>query len=109
GQDDVVGDRLAHDEAKLPPVLGAVGDSPVECLTRTGNVGGLAVEGDGAPVRRGDAEEGQPNIGTAGADESGESEHLASMNLEGNVFEGAVFRQPFDFETDLTGLTASAV
>ena len=53
-------------------------------------VTGVAVERDLARVRRGDPEERQPDVGAAGADETGEAEHFAGAQLEGDVLKDAL-------------------
>ena len=51
---------------------------------------GLAAEQDSAGGRRLDAEESETDIGAAGADQPGEAEHLAAMEIEGHAFEHAL-------------------
>ena len=53
-------------------------------------VSGLAVEHDRAGRRRLDAEQREADIGAAGADQPGEAEHLAAMEIEADVLEDAV-------------------
>ena len=47
----------------------------------------LALEGDGAADRAVDAEEGAGKLGAAGADETGEPEDFAAMEVEGDLLE----------------------
>ena len=50
----------------------------------------LAAEKDGSRRRRFDAEKGKSDIGAARADQPGEAEHLAAVEIEGDAFEHAL-------------------
>ena len=51
---------------------------------------GLPREQDRSRRRRLDAEKGESDIGAARADQSGEAEHLAAVEIEGDAFEDAL-------------------
>ena len=53
----------------------------------------LAAEEDRSRSRRLDAEKGEPDIGPACADQAGEAEHLAAMEIEVDAFEYALAAQ----------------
>ena len=59
-------------------------------------VTGAAVELDLAAVRGGDAEERQPDVGAAGADQTGKPEHLAGAEVERDVLKRALAAQTAD-------------
>ena len=89
-QRDVGRDRHRQRQAELAAVLGDVGDAERHRLARRcGSVTRLAVEHDRPRGRRRDAEEGEADIGAPGADQAGEAQHLAAVQVEADVLEDA--------------------
>ena len=68
----------------------------------------LAIDGDRAALGRGDAEEGESDVGATGADEPGEADDLAGANLEAHIFERAGATEALDAQHGRTGLVTRA-
>ena len=89
-QRNVGEDRHRENQPELATVLGHIGDAEVHAIARRADCDRLAVEKDGSRRRRFDAEKGKSDIGAARADESGEAEDLAAVEIEGDAFENAM-------------------
>ena len=89
-QRDIGEDRHRENQPELATVLGHVGDAEVHAIARRADCDGLAVEKDGPRRRRFDAEKGKSDIGAARADEPGEAEDLATVEIEGDALENAM-------------------
>ena len=63
----------------------------------------LAVDLDRAPLGRSDAEQGEPDVGAAGTDQSGEADNLSGANLEVHIFERSRTAQPVDPQDRFAG------
>ena len=71
--------------------------------------GSRAVELDAAALGGRDAEERQPDVGAARADETGEPEHLAGAQVERDALEGALDREVLDAQDDLARVRRCAL
>ena len=63
---------------------------------------------DRASLGRSDAEQGEPDIGSAGADEPGEPDHLTGPHFEIHIFERAGTAEPLDPQHRVAGHVAGA-
>ena len=98
---DVGGERLRQRESQLTAVLGQVRDPLAHRLPRRADHHRPAVELHAADLRRRDPEERERDVGPPGADQAGEAQHLAPVDLEAHAGEDAVPPDPGDAEGQL--------
>ena len=103
GQRDVGRDRQGEDEPELPSVLGRVRDPPPDRVVGRSDAHLRPVDPDRARVCRGDAEQGQADVGPPRADQAGEAEHLPRAQLEADILERSSAPESLDLEDDLPG------
>ena len=98
GHRRVAGDREVHHEALLAAVLGHEADPGAHRGQRPAGGEPVPVDLDVAGVRLVDAEDRAGDLAAARADEPGQRDDLARLDLEGDVEEHALAREPVHLE-----------
>ena len=101
-------DRLRQREPEAPAILRDVRDPRAQRLSRRPRRVPLPRQLCATFVGRRDAEEREPDVGPARADEAREPEHLALADLEADPREDAAPPEPVDAEDDVARLLSRA-